>query len=239
MTTPARRAVPRVIPGDARQRVRRPESDLPMTRIPRASPAMAAAVAAAVAAVLVLAPGWAQAQDYPALKAGQWELTTTSSNAPDKPTRTTYCLDATVQKEMAGFGEGMRKEMCSKSTMKRDGNRYVGDSECRLGTTTMRSRSVMTLTGDAAYRTEVKATYDPPFMGMKESTTIVEGRHTGACRDGLVPGDLVTATGQKINVKQLQEMRERRAAAPVAPGAAPGPGPARAPAPAPATPAVK
>jgi hypothetical protein len=199
---------------------------LPTPRAPRTSPAAAAALAFAFAATLVLAPGSALAQDYPTLKAGQWELTTTTSTTPDKPTRTTYCLDASVQKEMAGFGEGMRKEMCSRSTMKREGNRYVGESECRLGTTTMKSRSVMTLTGDTAYRTEVKATYDPPFMGMKESTTTVEGRHTGACRDGLVPGDLVTATGQKINVKQLQEMRERRPANPPAPAPATAPKPA-------------
>jgi hypothetical protein len=201
---------------------------------PRATRALptAAALVAAAAFALIAAP--AAAQDYPSLKAGQWELTTTTSQSADKPMKSTYCLDASVQKEMAGFGEGMRKEMCSKSTMKREGNRYVGEAECTLGNTTMKSRSVMTLTGDAGYRTEVKATYDPPFMGMKESTTTVEGRHVGACRDGLVPGDLVTATGQKINVKQLQEMRERRTATPPAPAKATPPKPAT-----PATPAPR
>ena len=52
----------------------------------------------------------------------------------------------------------------------------------------------MTLTGDSAYRTEASATYDPPFMGMKESTTADRGalrRRLHA--DGLAPGDLVTA----------------------------------------------
>jgi len=207
----------------------------PSTRFSRSlRPSPAAAFAIAVGAAIALAAGPAAAQDYPALKAGQWELTSTTSQAPDKPAKSTYCIDASVQKEMAGFGEGMRKEMCSKSTMKREGNRYVGESECMLGTTTMKSRSVMTLTGDSAYRTEAKATYDPPFMGMKESTTTVEGRYVGACRDGLVPGDLVTATGQKINVKQLQEMRDRRTAKPPAAAKATPPTPA-----APATPAPR
>jgi hypothetical protein len=201
-----------------------------MHREPRATRALPTAAALVAAAAITLTAAAAAAQDYPSLKPGQWELTTTTSQSPDKPMKSTYCLDASVQKEMAGFGEGMRKEMCSKSTMKREGNRYVGEAECTLGNTTMKSRSVMTLTGDAGYRTEVKATYDPPFMGMKESTTTVEGRHVGACRDGLVPGDLVTATGQKINVKQLQEMRERRTATP--------PAPAKATPPKPATPAT-
>ena len=69
---------------------------------------------------------------------------------------------------------------------------------------------------------------------MKESTTTVEARYVGACRDGLVPGDLVTATGQKINVKQLQEMRASRTAAPAAPAKATPPAPAT-----PATPAPR
>lgn len=217
---------------------------LPSPRISRGfrpAPAAAAfAFAVAVAAAIALAPGTAAAQDFPTLKPGQWELTSTTSQAADKPAKSTYCIDASVQKEMAGFGEGMRKEMCSKSTTKREGNRYISESECMLGNTTMKSRSVMTLTGDSSYRTEAKATYDPPFMGMKESATTIEARYVGACRDGLVPGDLVTATGQKINVKQLQEMRARRAATPAAPTKATAPAKTTAPTPAvPATPASR
>ncbi len=42
----------------------------------------------------------------------------------------------------------------------------------------------MKLTGNAAYRTEAHASFDPPFLGNKESTTVIEGRHLGrASRD--------------------------------------------------------
>jgi len=34
---------------------------------------------------------------------------------------------------------------------------------------------------------------------------VVEAKHVGPCRDGLVPGDIVTGAGQKINIRQLQE----------------------------------
>ena len=67
----------------------------------------------------------------------------------------------------------------------------------------MTSHSVMTVDGDTAYKTVVKATYDPPLAGMAESTTTIEGRNVGPCRDGLVPGDVVTATGQKFNLKSM------------------------------------
>ena len=146
----------------------------------------------------------ALAQDYPKLKAGQWETTTTSSKSPGAPqSKITMCTDDEVQKKMMDMGKGMSKEMCTKSDMRREGNRYVGDSVCKVGDATMTSHSVMTIQGDAAYKTVVNATYDPPFMGMRETTTTIEGRNTGPCRDGLQPGDIVTATGQKFNMNSM------------------------------------
>ena len=103
------------------------------------------------------------------------------------------------------MGEGMRRDMCSKADIRRDGGKFIGDSVCKIGPGTMTSHSVMTVQGDTAYKTVVSATYDPPFMGMTESTTTIEGRNVGPCRDGLEPGDVVTATGQKFNLKSMRE----------------------------------
>jgi hypothetical protein len=156
----------------------------------------------------------ALAQDYPKLKAGQWETTTTSSKSPGTPqNKITMCTDDAVQKKMMDMGKGMSKEMCSKTDMRREGGKYIGDSVCKIGDATMTSHSVMTVQGDTAYKTVVNATYDPPFMGMKETTTTIEGRNTGPCRDGLQPGDVVTANGQKFN---MNAMPNRPPAAPPA-----------------------
>jgi hypothetical protein len=144
------------------------------------------------------------AEDYPKLKPGQWETTTTSSKNPGAPqNKMTMCTDEAVQKQMMTVGEGMRREMCTKSELRREGGKYVGDSVCKIGEGTMTAHSVMTVLGDNGYSTVVNAKYDPPFMGMKESTTTIEGRNVGPCRDGLQPGDVVTATGQKFNMKAL------------------------------------
>jgi hypothetical protein len=149
----------------------------------------------------------ASAQDFPKLKPGQWETTTVSSGTPGAPqNKITMCTDDSVQKQMMNIGEGMRREMCSKAEIRRDGGKYIGDSVCKIGPGTMTSHSVMTVAGDSAYKTVVSATYDPPFMGMKESTTTIEGRNVGPCRDGLEPGDVVTATGQKFNLKSMPNL---------------------------------
>ena len=147
----------------------------------------------------------ALADDYPKLKAGQWETTTTSSKSAGAPqNKITMCTDDAVQKKMMDMGKGMSKEMCSKTDLRREGGKYIGDSVCKIGDATMTSHSVMTLQGDTAYKTVVNATYNPPFMGMKETTTTIEGKNVGPCRDGLQPGDVVTANGQKFNMGAMQ-----------------------------------
>lgn len=165
----------------------------------------------AIAAVLCWTPLVASADEYPTLKPGQWEMTTTTDRAGAKPQTSTICFDAALQKDMVEMGNGMRREMCSKSDMKRVGTQYITDTECKLGNSVVKAHAVMTMKGDSSYRTEASATYDPPLMNdIRQSKTVVEAKFVGACRDGLVPGDIVTGAGQKLNIRQLQQERAAR-----------------------------
>ena len=148
----------------------------------------------------------AAAQDYPKLKPGQWEITTTTTRSgTPAPSKFTVCTDEAVQKQMMDMGKGMGRDMCSKFDFRRDGGKFVGDSVCQMGPTTMTSHSVMTLQGDTAYKTIVNATFDPPMAGMKDSATTVEGKNVGPCRDSMKPGDVVSATGQKFNMTAVPD----------------------------------
>ena len=159
---------------------------------------------AVTAALAVAAP--AAGVDYPTLKNGQWEMTTGASGPGAPPRKSTICLDASTQKSMIDMGAGMQKEMCTRMDMRRDGAKFITDAECKIGNSVIKSHGVMTMTGDTAYRTETSATFDPPLAkDMKESKTVIEGKYLGPCRDGLLPGDMVTDTGQKINVNQMQQ----------------------------------
>lgn len=157
-----------------------------------------------VLASLALA-GTALAQEYPKLKPGHWELTIRTSkagnNAPAQ--KSTMCIDEALQKEMMSMGAGMSREMCTRNDFRRDGARYVGSSECKIGESKILSRSVMTLTADTAYHTEINATYEPPFMGMKDSQTVLDGKYLGACPAGMTGGDFVGPNGQKFNVRNI------------------------------------
>jgi len=164
------------------------------------------ALAVAAAALALAAAAQAAGVDYPTLKNGQWEMTTSASGTGAPPRKSTICLDASTQKSMIDMGAGMQKEMCTRMDMHRDGAKFITDAECRIGNSVIKSHGVMTMNGDSAYHTETSATFDPPLgPNMKESKTVIEGRFLGPCRDGLQPGDMLTDTGQKINVNQMQQ----------------------------------
>jgi hypothetical protein len=165
--------------------------------------------------------GAALAQDYPKLKPGHWQLTINTSNAKGgPPQKSTMCVDDALQREMMSMGSGMSREMCTRNEFRRDGARYVGNAECKIGESKIVSRSVMTLTGDTGYHTEINATYEPPFMGMKDSRTTLDGTYMGPCPAGMTAGDFVGPNGQKFNIRNLAAAG-KGAGAPPAPSSPP------------------
>jgi hypothetical protein len=145
------------------------------------------------------------ADEMPKLKPGLWETKTSSARAPQGPAPhvSTICLDDSVQKEMYRMGTGMMSNMCSKFDLKNVGGKVTSESVCDFGGTKMVSKSVMTFTGNTAYRTEAHAKFDPPMNGMADTTTIVEGRYIGACKPGQQPGDMTLPNGQTMNIRQM------------------------------------
>jgi hypothetical protein len=159
-------------------------------------PSIIVALGSAIAAVALAA----QAQDFPKLKAGLWEVNMTSGKREGQPPKlTTMCLDDSVQREMYRVSTGMMSGMCTKHEIKVAGNKVTTIANCDLGITKMQSQAVMTLTGNTTYHTEARATFDPPLNGAKESTTIIDGKHVGACKPGQQPGDMTLPGGQTVN----------------------------------------
>jgi hypothetical protein len=155
-------------------------------------------------AVALVVAGAASAQDFPKLKSGLWEVTSTAKRSDSPPPRVaSMCLDDSVQQDMYRMSSGMMAGMCSKHDVDISGATVTTSATCDLGGTRMQSQSVMTLTGNTAYRTEAHATFDPPMAGTKESTTVIEGKYVGPCKAGQQPGDMTLPGGQTINIRQM------------------------------------
>jgi hypothetical protein len=153
---------------------------------------------------VLAAPLAAIAQDFPKLKPGLWEMSNTSSRRNDAaPVKSTLCLDASVQQDMIRMASGAMQGMCSKHDVKYSGNKITAEGICKIGDSTMKSQSVMTMSGDTAYRTVAHATFDPPFAGTTESNSVIEGRHVGACKPGQRPGDMTLPNGQTMNIRMM------------------------------------
>ena len=152
------------------------------------------------AALLLVGPG-VHAQDFPKLKAGLWEMERSSDRPTHQPNRMTMCLDDSVQKQMFDMGMGAMKGMCSKHDFSFSGNRGQGDFVCDIAGSRMHSKSTIALTGNTGYRTEIRTTYDPPFMGQTESLSVLTARHVGACKPGQRGGDIVMPNGQTFNAR--------------------------------------
>jgi len=161
------------------------------------------------------------AQDYPKLKAGLWEMDRSGGGPAPQMNRMTMCLDDSVQKEMFDMGAGAMQGMCSKHEFKLSGSGGTGDFICDIGGSRMHSKSTMTLTGNTAYRTEIHTTYDPPFMGQTQTTTVLTARNVGACKAGQRPGDMVLPNGQTLNMRDAMGSAKGAPPKARAPGAQP------------------
>jgi hypothetical protein len=160
-------------------------------------PALMFGCAAALGATSALAI------DFPTLKPGLWESNLTREGAGQKAPTMKMCMDASLQKEMMDAGMGTMKELCSKNDIRREGNKVISNAECKFGDSTMKSTSVTTFTGETAYHTDVKATYDPPMAGKGSNSTVIDAKWTGPCPAGMQPGDVILPDGRKINMRTM------------------------------------
>ncbi|HYF61084.1 MAG TPA: DUF3617 family protein [Burkholderiaceae bacterium] len=170
-------------------RIRRPTP-------PRVRPA---ALAPALAlALLAVAP--AAAQDVPVRRPGLWEITMQTTGAPSQLVR--HCVDARTDREMQRFGRSHDRAACSRDTWLRDGERWVGEAECRVGSSVARTTSVFAGDFERAYKGEVDTVFRPPLASISRSKVTIAGRWAGPCPKGWTPGDMELPGMGRINVDE-------------------------------------
>lgn len=142
------------------------------------------------------------AQDFPARKAGLWEISMQTDGSPRQGLK--HCVDEKTDKQMQQLSQGAA-ESCKVSPLRKEGNSLVSEQQCTFGKQNIASRSVITGDFQSKIRTEVSSTYTPPLAGRATGKTLVEAKWTGACPSGWKPGDMEMPGGGRMNVNQMME----------------------------------
>ena len=151
-------------------------------------------------AVLLLfaVPLVATAAELPRRKSGLWEIATAAPGST-AGVSAQLCVDRNTDdftRQLAGAGIP-----CSKNDIRRESDhRYVIDSVCQIGESTVTSRSVVTGSFDSGYQVNIHAKYSPPLMNMSEGQSTITSKWIGPCRAGQRAGDLILPNGMTLNM---------------------------------------
>jgi hypothetical protein len=141
--------------------------------------------------VAIFLPLAAGAADAPKRKSGLWEIVMTSPQMGNRAMTIQQCVDQATD-NMMEMDDAMDEEtQCRQPNVRQEGGRLVLEAVCKLGKSTARARAVLSGNFESAYKADVKATYDPPLEGLRESTQVIEGKWLGPCRPGQKPGDVI------------------------------------------------
>ena len=172
--------------------------------------AIAPAIAAVAAIAATLAPT-ALAQDLPKRKSGLWEIRMESAAGQGGGGHLmTQCVDQSRDDAFRQMGQQMEREnKCTRTNVQRGPNRLSFDSSCDFGTMKTTAKTVITGDFNSAYKMEIQSRYDPPMMGLKEGTTVMEAKWAGACKPGQRPGDVTVPGGMTMNIYDMMDARKK------------------------------
>jgi len=157
-----------------------------------------------VALLVASSAAFAATYDPPRRKSGLWEVKISSAQARGSHV-IQQCVDEKTDDLMTSDTGGGEKMSCSKSEFRKDGDKIVHDSICKIEGSTAKTRTVISGRFDSAYKVESKSTYEPPMAGMREATTVMDAKWLGACKAGQKPGDVSMPGMPNINMDELMK----------------------------------
>lgn len=149
----------------------------------------------AAAAAFALLFTAAVAQDIPNMKEGLWKLHMVTTDAGGQPQDSTYSLCRNHAYDQKAH-DIMKKTGCTINEGSALGGKRTFSSVCKVGDTTITSKSTLTSSGDTSFHSETTTTYSPAMNGMSQATTVQDQTYVGSCPAGMNPGDIISANGQ-------------------------------------------
>jgi hypothetical protein len=152
---------------------------------------------------LIFAVGLAAAGDVPPRKPGLWEMALSTASSKRPPRIARYCIDAATAALMDNFAAGATQQNCRKNESHHEGVNTVVDSECTIGTSKVTGHAVISASDNAHFHIVIHSHFDPPLYGPADVDTVQESKWLSACPADMQPGDMISATGVKVNLKNV------------------------------------
>ncbi|MCO6430619.1 MAG: DUF3617 family protein [Deltaproteobacteria bacterium] len=168
-------------------------------------------ITAAVLALVISLAGdaiAAEKDNYPKLKAGEWEMSVSHDKLPPgmppalAKTTFIYCIDDSTQEKM--IVQSQNQADCGKPQLQKKGDTFIADLECEVNGRKMRSHTESTFVSNSELKNQVTVqTEGQPEMSMTSTA-----KYLGACKAGRRPGDMamVGPNGQTINMGNAEEL---------------------------------
>ena len=145
--------------------------------------------------------GAVPADNPPPMKEGLWEIHTKTVDIPSKQTTERFekLCRSHAYDDYTHAAAQKRESNCKTVSKSTTNNVTTTETDCTVGSTTIRTTGILTMTGDTAARTEGTATYTPPIGGKTGMTLVSEQKYVGPCPADMQPGDAIDGTGKKTN----------------------------------------
>lgn len=156
---------------------------------------------------LLAIPLSAAAADAPARKSGLWEITTSMAGPHGMAQTMQQCIDEKTDKLTENAGMQEARQNCSKNDIRREGNKVITESVCKMEGTTATTRGEFSGDFSSNYRGDIRSSYNPPMQGMKDMQMTIAAKWLGPCKAGMKPGDVMMPGGMKFNAADMPRQR--------------------------------
>ena len=134
-------------------------------------------------APFVLVAAAAHADGQPEQKLGLWQRTsqTTEDGKTQSPEKSQHCVNAATL-DMVKKALAEAAKVCSKYDLRQKGGKWILDSVCNFGATTLTLHQETLMSGETEYHSESESNYSPPLRGGGHSRTVTDGVWMGPCK---------------------------------------------------------
>jgi hypothetical protein len=155
--------------------------------------------AIAVAVLFAASATSALSAEFPARRAGLWDVTVNMESMKIPARTNKMCIDAVTDAKLMKLGMASKDANCTAMNVSGMGSVRTVDSICHLNGGEQKNHVVMTYSGDAAYHVDMQSQFSPPIAGHSRSHIVQDGKWIGPCPAGMKPGDMMI-NGMKINM---------------------------------------